>query len=51
MRAANATILSVPSGHCAPFPDQHETVVEAEVAFHRQRLTSDRSREASVAGV
>jgi uncharacterized protein len=33
-----ATLVQVPGGHYAPFLDQHETVVEAEVDFLRAHL-------------
>lgn len=37
-RAADATLLSVPGGHYAPFLDQHERVVQAEIAFLQRHL-------------
>jgi pimeloyl-ACP methyl ester carboxylesterase len=49
-RATKGAILSVPGGHYAPFLDQHETVVKAELAFLKQHLTNDRSLEASASG-
>jgi pimeloyl-ACP methyl ester carboxylesterase len=41
-RAANGTVLSVPGGHYAPFLDQHETVIDAELAFLERHLTTQR---------
>jgi uncharacterized protein len=35
---ANATLVQVPGGHYAPFLEQHEAVVEAELAFLRAHL-------------
>jgi uncharacterized protein len=37
-RVANATLVQVPGGHYAPFLEQHEAVVEAELAFLRAHL-------------
>jgi pimeloyl-ACP methyl ester carboxylesterase len=37
-RAPRAEVLQVPGGHYAPFLDQHDTVVEAELDFLRRRL-------------
>jgi pimeloyl-ACP methyl ester carboxylesterase len=37
-RIADATLVRVPGGHYAPFLEQHEPVVEAEVAFLRTHL-------------
>jgi uncharacterized protein len=37
-RVADATLVRVPGGHYAPFLEQHETVVEAELAFLRAHL-------------
>jgi pimeloyl-ACP methyl ester carboxylesterase len=46
-RAPAAELLLVPGGHYAPFLDQHERVVDAELAFLRRHLldtsTADRS--------
>jgi pimeloyl-ACP methyl ester carboxylesterase len=39
-RAPRATLVRVPGGHYAPFLDQHERTVEAEVAFLRTHLLS-----------
>ncbi|QNE23031.1 alpha/beta hydrolase [Kribbella qitaiheensis] len=37
-RAPHAELIRVPGGHYAPFLEQHEPVVEAELAFLRQHL-------------
>jgi pimeloyl-ACP methyl ester carboxylesterase len=37
-RAPRAEVLQVPGGHYAPFLDQHDAVVEAELDFLRRRL-------------
>jgi pimeloyl-ACP methyl ester carboxylesterase len=38
-RVADATLVQVPGGHYAPFLEQHETVVEAELDFLRTHLS------------
>lgn len=38
-RATRGALVSVPGGHYAPFLDQHDTVVTAELAFLRRHLT------------
>ena len=37
-RVATATLVQVSGGHYAPFLEQHETVVEAELVFLRAHL-------------
>ncbi|MBO0847716.1 MAG: hypothetical protein J2P22_20135, partial [Nocardioides sp.] len=40
-RVADSTLVRVPGGHYAPFLEQHEAVVEAELAFFRDHLNVD----------
>jgi uncharacterized protein len=40
-KAANPLVLRIPGGHYAPFLEQHEAVVSAEVAFLNQTLDPD----------
>jgi pimeloyl-ACP methyl ester carboxylesterase len=37
-RAPRSEVVRVPGGHYAPFLDQHQAVVDAELAFLRQQL-------------
>jgi pimeloyl-ACP methyl ester carboxylesterase len=39
-RAPNATLLRIPGGHYAPFLDQHEVVVDAELEFLQRNLSA-----------
>ena len=40
-RAADATVIRVPGGHYAPFLEQHDSVVDAELDFLERHLTPD----------
>jgi fermentation-respiration switch protein FrsA (DUF1100 family) len=48
-RASRGMVLSVPGGHYAPFLDQHETVIEAELTFLQKHLTRNERLNASAA--
>jgi pimeloyl-ACP methyl ester carboxylesterase len=42
-QAPNARLVRLPGGHYAPFLEQHEAVIEAELAFlHEHLVTADR---------
>jgi pimeloyl-ACP methyl ester carboxylesterase len=38
-RAPRSTVVRVPGGHYAPFLDQHESVIDAELQFLHRHLT------------
>jgi pimeloyl-ACP methyl ester carboxylesterase len=42
-------LVSVPGGHHAPFLDQPETVIDAELTFIQKHLTGNDRRTASAA--
>ena len=45
-RAPRGELVRVPGGHYAPFLDQHEVVVEAELAFLRNHVLSTAEQRA-----
>lgn len=47
-RAPDGTVVRVPGGHYAPFLDQHDAVVAAELAFLRRHLTPGAGDTAAV---
>jgi dienelactone hydrolase len=42
-KAPRSTLLRIPGGHYAPFMEQHEIVVSAEVAFLNRKLEPERN--------